>query len=280
LNNIKGGLEMKKRFLFLLVLVVFICFSLIPINILNAGPAGTTVTVTKAVTSESEGYLTWSIKKKADITSININIGQTATVNYTVNVKPTYHEVRKTVSGAIRVNNTGAATANVTYVRDRIEYKIGSGPWTEISTTNISGPVAIPVAVFSNFPYSIIVTAVEGATKYRNTAIVGVSNAILSGGGTGFREYRYTTEFSNSGGTVISDAFADVTDSLVGYLGEAWVGDAATQTYSYSHTYGPYTNAGNYTIENTATVTGKDKLIEKTSTVKVKIKVKKTGTDK
>jgi hypothetical protein len=266
---------MKKRSLFLLVLVVFICFSLLPLNTLIAGPAGTTVTVTKSITSESEGYLTWKIKKTADITSIRINTGQTATVNYTVTVEPSYHEVRKTVSGAIRVNNTGAAIANVTYVRDRIEYKIGSGPWTEISTTNISGPVAIPVAVFSNFPYSIIITAVEGATKYRNTAIVGVSNAILSGGGTGFREYRYTTEFSNSGGTVISDAFADVTDSLEGYLGEAWVGDPATQKYTYSQTYGPYAEAGNYTIKNTATVTGKDKLIEKTSTVKIKIKVKK-----
>jgi len=266
---------MKKRFPLLLVLVVFICFSLLPLNILNAAPAGTTVTVTKSVTSESEGYLTWSIKKKADIISININTGQTATVNYTVKVQPGYHEVRKTVSGAIRVNNTGTSTANVTYVRDRIEYRIDSGPWTEITTTSISGPVLIPAGDFLNFTYSIVVSAIEGATKYRNVAIVGVSNAILSGGGTGFREYRYITEFSNSGGKVISDAFADVTDSLEGYLGEAWVGNPATQTYIYSQVYGPYTKAGNYTITNTATVTGKDKLIEKTDTVKVKIKVKK-----
>jgi hypothetical protein len=266
---------MKKKFLSLLVLVVFICFSLLPLNTLSAAPAGTTVTVTKSVTSESEGYLTWDIEKKADITSIKINTGQTAIVNYTVTVQPIYHEVRKTVSGAIRVNNTGTATANVTYVRDRIEYKIGSGPWTEITTTNISGPIAISAGTYLNFPYSIVVTAVEGATNYRNIAVVGVSNAIISGGGTGFHEYRYVTTFSNSGGTVISDAFADITDSLEGYLGEAWVGDPATQTYTYSQTYGPYTKAGNYTITNTATVTGKDKLIEKTSTVKVKIKVKK-----
>jgi len=120
-------------------------------------------------------------QKKADITSIKINTGQTATVNYTVNVQSTYHEVRKTVSGAIRVNNTGTAAANVTYVRDRIEYKIGAGPWTEITTIDISGPVGIPAGSFLNFPYSIVVTAVEGATNYRNIAIVGVSNAILSG---------------------------------------------------------------------------------------------------
>jgi len=62
---------------------------------------------------------------------------------------------------------------------------------------------------------------------------------------------------------VISDAFADVTDSLVGYLGEAWVGDPATQTYTYSHTFGPYTKAGNYTITNTATVTEKISLLKK-----------------
>ena len=266
---------MKKRFLLLSVLVFFLCFSLLPLSILNAAPAGTTVTVTKSVASESEGYITWDITKKADVSSLIILTGQTATVNYTITVLPEYNEVRRIVSGAIRVNNTGIATANITYVRDKIEYKIGSGPWTEISTTNISGPVIVPVAGFLNFPYSITITVVEGATKYRNTAIVGVSNAILSGGGTGFREYRYTTEFSNSGGTVISDAFADVTDSLVGYLGEAWVGDPETQIYKYSHTYGPYIKAGSYTIKNTATVTGKDKLIEKTSTVKVKIKVKK-----
>lgn len=266
---------MKKRFLLLLVLAVFLCFSLLPISTLSAAPAGTTVTVTKSVISESEGYITWGIIKKADVASLTILTGQTATVNYTVTVQPTYHEVRKTVSGAIRVNNTGSAAANITYVRDRIEYKIGAGPWTEISTTNISGPVITPVAGFSNFPYSIIVTAVEGATKYRNIAIVGVSNAKLSGGGTGFHEYRYATEFSNSGGTVISDAFADVTDSTGVYLGEAWVGDPATHIYTYSRTYGPYSKAGTHTIKNTATVTGKDKLIKTTSTVKVKIKVKK-----
>jgi hypothetical protein len=246
---------------------------------LEAAPSpGTTLEVTKNATAEGEGYLTWTIDKSVDKKSFDLSIGTTATAKYTVTVKPTYHETGITVSGNINIANSGSETASVSYVKDRIEYKIGNGPWTELTTKDISGPFTIPAGNTSNVPYSVSFTPVEGATAYQNTALVGLANYSISGGGVGFQEFSYTTGFSVSGGTITSDAYADVSDSLQGYLGEAWVGDPTTYKYTYSNNIGPYSSVGNYKIDNTATVTGKDTNTAVTDSASVKVHVTGKGT--
>ncbi len=188
--------------------------------------------------------------------------GQTATANYTVTVTPAYHETGRSVSGSIRIqNDTGAPdidkTASITYVKDKVEYELG-GTWYVLKTDDISGPFTIPTGDFEDVPYNVSFTPVEGATAYRNTVHLLVWKTIFCapGGGIGFQEFTYTTDFSTSGGTVTTDAFADVSDSLALNLGETWVGDPNSYTYTYGLPVGPYSVPGDYTIDNTATVEG------------------------
>lgn len=245
----------------------------------GAAPQGTSLEVTKDATAQGEGYLTWTIDKSVKKASYNLFTGQIATAKYTVTVKPTYHETGITVSGNISIKNSGipGEVASVTYVKDKIEYKIGNGPWTELTTEDVSGPFAIPVGNTSNVPYSVSFAPVEGATAYQNTALVGLTNCAISGGGVGFQEFAYTTGFSISGGTITSDAYADVSDSLQGNLGQSWVGDTTTYKYTYDRQIGPYPSPGDYKVNNTATVTGKDTNIAVTDSATVKVHVTGKG---
>jgi len=243
----------------------------------SSGPIGTSLNVTKDSTAKGMGYLTWTIEKSVDKNSFDLSIGTTATAKFTVKVSPVYHETGITVNGNINIANSGNETASVSYVKDRIEYKVGDGPWTELTTENISGPFTISAVANKGVPYSISFAPVEGATEYQNTALVGLENYAQSGGAVGFNEFSYTTGFSVSGGNITSDAYADVTDSLQGDLGEAWVGDPSTYEYTYSKNVGPYNAVGNYKISNIATVTGKDTNTKVTDSVSIKINVTGKG---
>jgi hypothetical protein len=261
---------MKKKWLFLAVLAVTIIFTLLPLNLLNANPGGTSIVVTKDAIGKSEGYLTWSIEKSVDKASFNLAVGQTAIAHYTVTVAPSLHETGRTVSGNIHIQNTGAEVASIIYVNDMVEYKIGDGPWTELKTVNIPGaPSTIPVGVSSDVPYSVSFTPVEGATAYQNTALIGLANY----NEIGFREFSYTTGFSISGGTA-ENAFAVVSDSLQPFpLGTTWVGEPSTYTYTYNWLIGPYPATGDYTVENTATVTVTDVPATETDSISVAVHV-------
>lgn len=245
----------------------------------SAGPVGTTIDVTKDTTCKSQGYLTWTIDKSVDKKSINLSIGETAVAKYTIKVSNAYHETQRTVSGNIHIENTGTSgeAASISYIRDKVEYKIGDGSWTEITTEDVSGPITIASGSDYDAGYSVSFTPVEGATDYQNTALVGLDNYAEPGGGVGFHEFSYTTGFSVSGGNITSDAFADVNDSVKGYLGEAWAGDPATQEYTYNKNIGPYISAGNYKIDNTATVTGKDSHTAVSDSASIKINVTGKG---
>jgi Tol biopolymer transport system component len=238
----------------------------------SAAPIGTTIEVSKDAAAQGEGYLTWNIKKSVNKNLFDLVVGKTADANYTVTVTPEYHATGITVGGDININNTGGGAASVSFIKDKIEYKIGGGAWTEITTQDISGPFSIPAGSNSGVPYSVSFSPVAGATEYQNTALVGLENS-ASGGGVGFQEYSYTTGFSVSGGNITSDAYADVSDSLQGYLGEAWVGDPATYEYTYTRQIGPYPKAGDYKVDNIATVTGKDSKTAATTSKSVKVHV-------
>ena len=272
---------MKRKLLFSIIFIVIANLTLLPLGHLNANAGGTSIELTKDATGSSEGYITWGIEKSVDRNYINLNVGETATVNYTVTVEPTYHETGRTVNGNININNTGNSVAIISYVKDIIEYRIGEGSWTELKTEDIiSTSFTIPVGNYSVVPYSVSFIPVEGATHYRNTALVGLDNYSTSGVETFFNEFSYTTGFSISGGTITSDAFADVEDSLQGCLGQTWVGDTSTYIYNYSWTVGPYSTPGDYTVDNTATVTGKNSNITVASSMSVIIHVVLTKADK
>jgi len=267
---------MKKRWLFLIAVAIITIFTLLPLSFLNASPTGTSLVVTKDATARSEGYIAWSVEKSVDQNSFNLSIGQTATANYTVTVVPGYIETSMTVSGNIHIENVGSEVASIKYVKDVVEYKIDDGPWTVLTTKNISGSFTIsppaPAVPYIDVPYSVSFTPVADATAYRNTALVGLKNYSIPGGGVGFHEYSYATDFSVSGGTS-HNAFADVSDSLKGYLGETWVGAPSSYIYTYPISIGPYLEPGDYTIDNTATVTGTEYGTTDTDSISVSIYV-------
>jgi hypothetical protein len=245
-------------------------------NTLTVEPAGpkTSLQVTKTATGSSEGYIEWSIDKSVTPNTFNLSTGQTGTAHYTVIVTPTYHETGAVVSGTIHIqNDTGAAgedkTASITYVKDKIEYR-KSGSWYTLKTVDISGPFTISTGGSADVAYSVSFAPVSGATAYRNTALVGLANHP-----DGFHEFHYTVSFSISGGTITHDAYADVTDSLQGSLGQAWVGNTSTYTYTYDRQIGPYAVFGDYNVDNTATVTGTD--TKKTDTDSARVTVHVTG---
>ena len=243
----------------------------------SSGPIGTSLNITKDSTAKGVGYLTWTIEKSVDKNSFDLSIGTTATAKFTVKVSPVYHETGITVNGTINIANSGNETASVSYVKDRIEYKVDDGPWTELTTESIGGPFTIPAVANKDVPYSVSFAPVEGATEYQNTALVGLENYAQPGGGVGFHEFSYTAGFSVSGGNITSDAYAAVTDSLQGDLGEAWVGDPGTYEYTYSKSVGPYNTVGNYKIGNIATVTGKDTNTKVTDSASIKVNVTGKG---
>lgn len=242
--------------------------------------SGTTIEVSKSAEGSGEGYLTWNIEKSVSNNTYNLAVNETAVASYTVAVEPVYHETGITVSGKINIKNTGTPgeAASVTYVKDKVEYKAGDGPWTEVTTVNVSGPLTVAVGGAADIPYSISFAPIEGATEYRNTAFAGLANCSLTGGGTGFQEFTCIAGISKSGGTITSDAFADVSDSVKGSLGEAWAGDPATCKYSYDMTIGPFASPGDYKVDNTATVKGKDS--QATTTDSESISVHVTGKGK
>ena len=265
---------MKKKGLLVFILALFATFAIIPLGFLGANDTipGTLLVVTKTATGSSQGYLTWSIDKSVDNTSFYLTTGETATANYTVTVTPEYHETGRTVEGIIHIENVGGVYASGFSIIDIVEYKVGS-TWQVLETKGISGLFTIDAGNFLDLPYSVSFIPVEGATAYRNKVIATLNNYALPEGGTSSHDYDYITEFSVSGGTISADAFAYVSDSLQGYLGQAWVGDTNTYTYSYSLPIGPYTAPGDYNVENIATVTGVDTGNVSTDSVAIKVHV-------
>ncbi len=56
-------------------------------------------------------------------------------------------------------------------------------------------------------------------------------------------------------------------------LGETWVGDPNSYTYTYGLPVGPYSVPGDYTIDNTATVEGSDSHIKSTDSISITVHV-------
>jgi hypothetical protein len=181
-----------------------------------------------------------------------------------------------TVSGNISIQNTGIVTATINYVGDKVEYTFDNVNWTEIATETIrSAPFTITASGSTDIPYSISFTPPEGVKGYRNTVFVGLDNYAVSGGVVEFHEYSYTTDFLISGGRG-RNLYADIYDSLAGYLGESFAGDSSSLEYNYSWTIGPYSKTGNYVVENTATVKGIELSTEDTDSLNISVSVTET----
>jgi len=80
------------------------------------------------------------------------------------------------VSGTITAQNTGEHDALVTSVTDKVEYKKSGSTWYTLTTTNVQGADTVPTGGSKSWNYSVSFTPVSGATAYRNTAYVTISN--------------------------------------------------------------------------------------------------------
>jgi hypothetical protein len=271
---------MKKNLLVLTVIAAVCTLILLPFSFLYAAPeSGTSLVINKTASVSGTGNVTWSIDKSVGQDFFNLSTGQTATANYTVTATPIYQETGSVINGNIHIQNTGSEIASITYVEDRVEHKVGD-TWYWQMPKYIGGLFTILIGGSIDIPYSFSFTPIEGATAYRNTAIVGLENSAMPDVGIGFEEFRYTTDFSTSGGIIAADAFADVSDSSIGYLGKTWVGDPSTYTYTYSISIGPYSEPGDYTIDNTATITGTDSYTTDKDSLTITIHVDSVDTKK
>lgn len=192
----------------------------------------------------------WNIAKSASTPEATLEIGQSTTVDYSVNVSAVFTDTGHTVTGDIRVHNPAPIDANITGV---------SGV--------LAGVGAVAVNCGTSFPYTLAagatLTCSYTASVSDSASRATNATALLQNTPSG------ATSFSGSGqatfgapGTVI-DACVTVTDGFNGEapatLGEACFGGTAatfSRAFSYSRQIGPFAESGTAVVTNVASFTG------------------------
>lgn len=202
-----------------------------------------TLGVTKDANTSFTRTWTWAIDKQADKTSAEIDLGDSVTVNYTVNVSATSADSDFKVTGTITIANPSALDRKVT-VND---------PLANITAAVFTVPAGGKVEV----PYTIEQT---DGTAGTNTATVTLQNLSFNADGTyaeaGTTDSSASADFAwdLDNPTNVVDESVAVTDNLAGDLGTA---NAPGQTFTYALTFTP-TEIGDTTYVNTATFTTTD----------------------
>lgn len=145
-------------------------------NLLQSGQSGTTLSGNKTAAGHIKRVWKWSINKSVTPASWNLFNGDSATSQYTVTVTKTGYEDTTYVSGEVCVTNGGSvATQNLT-IYDHIQYKVGSGQFTDLSGgSQTITPGELAPGETECYPYKINFTPVAGA-NYRNVASITITN--------------------------------------------------------------------------------------------------------
>jgi|GEM_PF-2270484 len=149
--------------------------------VLADSQAGTTLSATQTATGFREHVLEydWSLQKVVSPAEVEILPGASASLEYTLTATRMLmaETERVGVRGEVCVTNGGdRATEGLTIV-DVVQYKTGSGPFTDYVTTTVDvsiHPVLAPGESFC-YPYQVLFQPVAGAI-YRNEARVTITN--------------------------------------------------------------------------------------------------------
>jgi len=143
--------------------------------------AGTTLSATKTATGfwEYVREYDWSLTKAVSPAEVEVWPGASASLEYTLTATRTLVAEREQVGvrGEICVTNGGDRATEGLAIVDVVQYKTGSGPFTDYVTTTVDvsiHPVLAPGESFC-YPYQVLFQPVAGAI-YRNEARVTITN--------------------------------------------------------------------------------------------------------
>ena len=200
---------------------------------------------------------TWEIDKSADVETLKLKPGETATVNYSVTVKETEGATGWSAFGEILVYNKDLEPVMVNSVTNVVS---GVGP----ATVTCQG-AALPRQLNSGAQLRCRFTIdLPDNTDRVSTATASVG----SGEFTASAPITFATALDNRIDTCVA-----IYDSLLGLLDEQTCVNKVNKTVTYSTVVGPYGECGEYRVENTAwAITNHTETrVEDTNVVKVSV---------
>ncbi|HEX3037436.1 MAG TPA: hypothetical protein VHO94_00395 [Oscillospiraceae bacterium] len=208
--------------------------------------------VTKTVKPSFTRYYSWSITKKAvdsngvAITSLTLGINESYTVQYVIDVYPTYTDSDFMVTGTITVNNPNPTRSANVLISDLI---LPDGINSTVTPASVSVPPQSSVTV----NYS---AALPNNSSRSDQATALLSN--IPSGTTPFSSDAIPFDFSNAEIKTV-DSCINVIDSNAGPLNSSPICGTSAQL-TYRRTFGPYTSCtpGILLFPNTATFTTTD----------------------
>lgn len=226
-----------------------------PINPNNQTPFGLShidfcydlnVVVDKTVVTSFNRLWHWMIAKAGQTDQLNLSIGQTYMMKYTVTVATTgFTDSDWAVSGNISVQNPAPVAANVTSVTDTISPGI-------VAAVSCPDPLPDDPYVLASGDTLMCTYSADlpDGTPRTNTATVTTSGTV--DGGTVTKPVTFS-----STPTAEQDECVDVTDSKYGALGEVCAADSPKQ-FTYELAIGPFEECGTHNFENTASFVTND----------------------
>ncbi|HSW57510.1 MAG TPA: hypothetical protein VLH15_03840 [Dehalococcoidales bacterium] len=176
---------MKK--LFTLVTVLFIATALLLTSagaaFATGSPPGQSGTLIKAwITDKADATRTfqWTIQKTVDVDSWVLNPGESGTSTYKIAVQKDGGIVTASVTGEVKVKNTGSvATKGLAIVLELFK-KTGNNNWTLVSTTpvNLGTNTVIDKDKTVEYPYSLNIPSPVVGDSYKIIAKVTITNYI------------------------------------------------------------------------------------------------------
>ncbi|MBW2525713.1 MAG: hypothetical protein JRI23_16135 [Deltaproteobacteria bacterium] len=215
------------------------------------------VDVTKTADTSYDRTYDWAIEKTGGTDSLLLSEGQTYNMDYAVTATVTGHtDSNYAVSGTIRVFNPAPMDATVTGVTDELD-------GTPIPVDcGVTFPVVLAPGEELLCTYE---SALADGTNRTNVAHATTTGIVGPDSGSA------AVDFSAADITGI-DGCVDVTDTLVGALGDVCVGDAP-KTWNYDLEIGPFPVCGLYEVENTARLVTNDQGLTDADTWRVDIEV-------
>jgi hypothetical protein len=210
--------------------------------VFSTASAWAATTVTTGVHTELTVTCEWTIDKSADPSELTLQIGQQATVTYTVTVDRSCEETAWRVFDGILISASGTPTT-VNGVSDTVTQ----------GTTTTAAAVSCPSA----FPFTIPAGAsvlcsysanlASGAAGTNTAAVQTVAEGTVSSGATAF-------DFSSpeTTNTVGGPPCVEVDDSFAGDLGFVCADDPLPATFTYPRTFGPFAQCGEQFFDNHA----------------------------
>lgn len=226
--------------------------------------------VTKTVQPAFTRLYKWTITKKAvdsggvEVTSLTLGLNESFTVQYVIEVIPTFTDIDFKVTGTITVQNPNPEKTAVVVLSDIIQP--GS-----ISSTVTPATISVPPGTSVTASYS---ASLPDSASRSDQATAVLNNT--PSGTTAFSSLNVPFDFSSAIITQV-DACVNVMDSFAGMLNSAPV--CSTQQFTYNRTFGPYASCtgGSLQFPNTATFTTTDTQFSGTATWSISVSVPCSG---